>query len=150
MTNFQRTNADNADFHALVTLLDEDLQIRDGEEHAFYAPFNKLVNIKHVVVCYVDEKAIGCGAFRESDQHTIEIKRMFVSAAYRGKKIGMHILNELEIWAAELNYSAAILETGIKQPEAIRLYEKAGYHRIDNYGHYKNAANSVCMAKKML
>jgi GNAT superfamily N-acetyltransferase len=53
----------------------------------------------------------------------------------------------LELWAAELGYTAYVLETGRKQPEAIRIYQKAGYTVIPNYGQYKNVENSVCMTK---
>lgn len=147
MTTFQRTDSDNADFQDLVKLLDADLAIRDGEEHAFYDQYNKIVTIKHAIVCYLDEQPIGCGAFKEFDDTTVEIKRMYVKPSYRGKSIGLYILKELELWAAELNYPTTILETGKKQPEAIRLYEKAGYTRIKNFGQYENVDNSVCMSK---
>ena len=65
MIAFQRTVSENADFQNLVTLLDEDLKIRDGSEHAFYAQFNKTTNIQSVIVCFVDNKPVGCGAFKE-------------------------------------------------------------------------------------
>jgi ribosomal protein S18 acetylase RimI-like enzyme len=55
----------------------------------------------------------------------------------------------VESWAAELNYPECILETGKNQPEAIRLYKKAGYAIINNYGQYENVENSVCMKKTM-
>ncbi|AEV98027.1 GNAT family N-acetyltransferase [Niastella koreensis] len=147
MTTFQRTDSNNPDFQDLVKLLDEYLAILDGDEHAFYAQLNKIVNINHVVVCYLDGQPIGCGAFKEYNDHTVEIKRMYVNPAYRGKSIGFYILRELELWAAELNYSTTILETGKRQPDAIRLYEKAGYTRIKNFGKYENVENSVCMSK---
>jgi GNAT superfamily N-acetyltransferase len=147
MTTFQRTDSNNTDFQHLVKLLDADLAIRDGAEHAFYDQYNKIVNIKHAIVCYLDELPIGCGAFKEYDDKSVEIKRMYVIPTYRGKSIGLYILKELELWAAELNYPTTILETGKKQPEAIRLYEKAGYTRIKNFGQYENVDNSVCMSK---
>jgi putative acetyltransferase len=150
MTTFNRTLSDNADFQNLVALLDEDLKRRDGDEHSFYAQFNKIENIRNVIVCYIDNKSIGCGAFKEYDQKKVEIKRMFVQPAYRGHGIGLNILKELELWAAELNYHECILETGKKQPEAIRLYQKAGYTITKNYGQYKNVENSVCMKKTIL
>jgi putative acetyltransferase len=147
MTTFQRTDSNNTDFQDLVKLLDADLAVRDGAEHTFYDQYNKIVNIKHAVVCYLDEQPIGCGAFKEYDDKTVEIKRMYVKPGYRSKGIGLYILRELELWAAELNYPTTILETGKKQPEAIRLYEKAGYTRIKNFGQYENVENSVCMSK---
>ena len=75
---------------------------------------------------------------------------MFVLPEYRGQDIGLQILKELELWALESNYAVCILETGKKQPEAIRLYQKAGYVLIKNYGQYENMENSVCMEKSIL
>ena len=75
---------------------------------------------------------------------------MFVLPEYRGKAIGHSILKELELWAAELNYHACVLETGKKQPEAIGLYQKAGYIITKNYGQYEGVENSVCMMKSIL
>jgi putative acetyltransferase len=150
MIVFNRTLSDNTDFQRLVALLDEDLRIKDGKEHSFYAQFNKIENIRNVIVCYLEDKPIGCGAFKELETKKVEIKRMFVQPEYRGRGIGLGILKELELWASELNYSDCILETGKRQPEAIRLYQKAGYKIIRNYGQYENVENSVCMTKAIL
>ena len=49
MYTFLRTGSSNKDFKNLVDLLDEDLAIRDGNEHSFYAQFNKIENIKNRV-----------------------------------------------------------------------------------------------------
>ena len=75
---------------------------------------------------------------------------MFVLPGYRGHGIGLNILKQLELWALELNYSECILETGKKQPEAISLYQKAGYAIIKNFGQYEHVENSVCMTKTIL
>ena len=150
MTNLVRTNSDNSDFRELVVLLDQDLQIRDGDEHSFYAQFNKVDEIRHVVVAYEEGVAVGCGAIKEYAKNVAEIKRMFVRAEWRGRGIAKSILSELERWASELNFSQCILETGIKQPEAIALYQKSGYEMIPNYGQYSQVENSVCMKKLIL
>ena len=147
MTNLIRTNSDNPDFRELVALLDQDLQIRDGDEHSFYAQFNKIDKIREVVVAYENEKAVGCGAFKEYSASAAEIKRMFVRPENRGRGIAGKILTELETWAKELKFSECVLETGVKQPEAIRLYKKSGYETIPSYGQYLNIENSVCMKK---
>ena len=149
MVNLIRTDSDNADFRELVALLDVDLQIRDGAEHSFYAQFNKIDKIRYAVVAYENEKAVGCGAFKEYADGTAEIKRMFVRPENRGRGIAGKILTELETWAKELNYSECILETGVKQPEAIRLYQKSGYEITPSYGQYLNVENSVCMKKSI-
>ena len=150
MTTFKRTLSENTDFQNLVALLDEHLKTRDGDEHSFYSQFNKIQNIRNVIVCYIDSIPAGCGAFKEYDSKKVEIKRMFVTPGYRGKGIGFNILKELERWASELNYEECILETGKRQPEAIRFYQKAGYTIIKNYGQYENVENSVCMTKAIV
>jgi putative acetyltransferase len=147
MINLVRTNSDDADFRELVALLDADLAIRDGAEHSFYAQFNKVDAIRHVVVAYEDETAVGCGAFKEFERGAVEIKRMFVRENVRGRGVAKLILAELEAWAKETDYTECVLETGWKQPEAIALYRKSGYEIIPNYGQYVGVENSVCMRK---
>lgn len=144
-----RTNSQDEQFVALVRLLDADLRIRDGAEHDFYADYNKIDSIAHVVVAYVEDVAVGCGAIKKFDDGTIEIKRMYVRPEQRGKGIAGEVLRELELWAVELGFTEAVLETGKKQPEAIRLYEKSGYKHIPNYGQYQGVENSVCMKKSL-
>jgi putative acetyltransferase len=147
MNRFKRVDSNNSDFIYLVRLLDRDLKIRDGEEHEFYASYNKLDNIRNVILYFENDIAVGCGAFKPFDEKSVEIKRMFVNSDSRNKGIGGAILKELENWAHESGYSRCVLETGKKQPEAIRLYEKSGYVIIPNYGQYENKDNSVCMEK---
>jgi GNAT superfamily N-acetyltransferase len=149
MTVIKRTTSDDPDFQALVVLLDRDLAIRDGDEHDFYHQFNKITMIKHAIVAYMDDIAVGCGAFKEYESGTVEIKRMYTLPEYRGRKIAAEVLTELEHWAAELHYTSCILETGKKQPEAIRLYERSGYTLRPNYGQYAGVENSVCMKKEL-
>jgi GNAT superfamily N-acetyltransferase len=142
-----RTDSDNPDFIQLVKLLDAELNERDGDEHSYYSQYNRLDTIKNAVIAYINENALGCGAFRKYREDTAEIKRMFVKSELRGKAIGVKILGELEKWAEELGMNTFILETGKRQPEAIRLYEKSGYTVIPNYGQYGGIENSVCMKK---
>jgi len=149
MITLKRTNSDDPDFISLVALLDKDLAIRDGEDHSFYNQFNKIDKIKHVVVFYEDDIAVGCGAFREKESDSVEIKRMYVHPDHRKKGIASQVLAELERWAAEIKYPYTVLETGKKQPEAIALYQKSGYSIIPNYPPYENMDNSVCMKKTL-
>lgn len=131
-------------------MLDQDLSIRDGEEHSFFAQFNKIDSINEVIVAYFNGVAVGCGAFKPFEESTVEIKRMYVMPEYRGKKIASQILIELENWAGTLGNKFTVLETGKKQPEAIGLYLKSGYSIIPNYGQYENVENSVCMKKAII
>lgn len=147
MIKIIRTDSDNKDFIELIKYLDADLAKRDGDDHLFYAQFNKVDRLKHIVVAYENGKPIGCGAIKEYTPDTMEIKRMYTSPQRRGKGIATKVLTELEIWATELSYEKCVLETGKKQPEAIELYKKNGYKLILNYGQYAEIENSLCFEK---
>lgn len=147
MADIVRTTSDNPDFQELVHHLDAELRVRDGDEATFYLQFNKIDTIKHAVVAYDGENAVGCGALRAYEADTVEVKRMFVPLDRRGEGIASEILKALETWAAELGFRKCILETGQKQPEAIALYKKNGYAIIPNYGQYQTVENSVCFEK---
>jgi GNAT superfamily N-acetyltransferase len=149
MRKLIRTNSDNPDFIAIVKMLDADLAIRDGADHAFYAQFNKTNKIRFVLVAYQDEEPVGCGAIRELAMDTMEVKRMFVIPEQRGKGIASAILAELEKWAKEMSFTVCVLETGKRQPEAISLYEHNGYRITENYGQYIGMENSVCFRKEL-
>ncbi len=147
MIILQKTNAENSDFISLVKMLDKDLAIRDGDDHPFYDQFNKVDTIKYVIVAYDENMAVGCGAIKEYIPGTMEIKRMFTSPECRGKGIASQILQALEQWAKDLGCDTCILETGIKQHEAIGLYKKNNYTLIPNYGQYAGVENSLCFEK---
>ena len=146
----RRVTSADADFVMLVRLLDAELAERDGADHPFYAQFNKIDSIKHVVLALEDGVPVGCGAIKGFGPGTMEVKRMFVVPERRGTGVATMVLAELERWAIELGASRCILETGKKQPEAIALYGKNGYSIIANYGQYAGVENSVCFAKVLI
>ncbi len=150
MITLIRTDSDNPDFRRLVRFLDKELAIRDGDDHAFYAQFNKIDKIKHVVLAYESNEAIGCGAIKLYEEGVMEVKRMYTNSSVRGSGIATSVLGELEKWATELGAKKCILETGLRQPEAIRLYQKNNYNLIPNYGQYSVIENSRCFEKMLL
>lgn len=93
---------------------------------------------------------VGCGAFRWLDDHTAEIKRMYVAPAGRRQGIARCLLLELERHASDFGYRVVRLETGIRQPEAQRLYESLGYQRIPAFGCYRGNPTSVCYEKVLV
>jgi len=149
MVRIHRTNSENIDFVQLVARLDNLLAEMDCRDHDFYDQYNKIDKIKHAVVAYYDEFPVACGAIKEFDQETMEVKRMFTSESHRGKGLATEVLAELEKWALELGYSKCILETGKRLPEAVRFYEKSGYKLIPNYGQYVEMENSICFEKRL-
>lgn len=144
-----RTDGKNTDFIKLIKLLDNDLNGRYGELQKQYDKHNKVDNIKDVVIIYKDNVAAACGAYKEYDVNTVELKRIFVIKENRRQGISKLIVKELEKLAAENGYKYVLLETGIKQHEAINLYKNAGYAIIQNYEPYIGNINSVCMKKTL-
>jgi putative acetyltransferase len=94
-------------------------------------------------------QAVGCGAYRPLHDDIAEIKRMYVEPAFRGLGIGRRLLIALEECARRSGFARVWLETGTAQPEALRLYETAGYGVIPNYGHYRDDPRSVCFEKRL-
>ncbi len=150
MLRFVRTNSENADFINLVKQLDAYLAIVDGDDHDFYNQYNNIDVLKHVVVAYLNHIPVGCGAFKEFNKTSVEIKRMYTNPEYRSKGIASKILKALEVWSNELGYKSCILETGIRQLEAVQFYKKNDYLLIPNFGPYENVENSLCFKKKLI
>lgn len=150
MLTLKRTNSSDKDFHLLIENLDKYLLDQYGQLQHFYSQYNKIENIPTVVIAYIENEPAGCGCFKQFDDSSVEVKRMFVANAHRGKGIGAAILTELEKWAAELGQKATVLELGNNQPEAMLLYTKQGYSVIPNYGQYAGMeASSICMKKEI-
>ena len=145
----KRTNSENQNFIKLVKKLDAYLKITDGDEHDFYNQFNNIDVLKNVVVICIDDVAVGCGAIKPFDKNAVEVKRMFVLPKKRGEGIAQKVLQELEIWAKEMGYKKCVLETGKRQVEAVKFYQKCGYKITPNYGQYATMENSLCFEKKV-
>jgi GNAT superfamily N-acetyltransferase/effector-binding domain-containing protein len=144
-----RATSKHQDFQQLVKLLDAYLATQYGALQTEYDRHNVVEEIDTVIMAYAEGRPVGCGALRPYDKERVEVKRMYVRPAYRGQGIGGRMLDELEAWAAELGYARAVLETGLKQFEAIALYRKHGYRQSQNYGPYVDQPNSVCFEKAL-
>lgn len=150
MTILFRTTSQHQHFEQLVAQLDAELWIRYPAIQQNFAPHNKIDGRARVVIAYSDNQPVGCGCFKPMDETgSIEIKRMYVSPAARGRGIAGLILNELEIWAKTEGFRTSKLETGFNQPEAIALYRRCNYDVIPNYPPYTNMTESMCMAKEL-
>jgi putative acetyltransferase len=96
-----------------------------------------------------DDDAIGCGGFRRIDDQVAEIKRMYVVPDARRAGVARAVLLEIEARARALGYSRLILETGTKQPEAMRLYETNDYEPMEPFGAYRDSPLSRCYTKTL-
>ncbi|MBV9368993.1 MAG: GNAT family N-acetyltransferase [Frankiales bacterium] len=102
------------------------------------------------VVAYDGAEPVATGALRRAeDGAAMEIKRMYVRPEWRGRGLARFVLADLERRARDLGATRIVLETGDRQPEAIRLYETSGYARIDGYGHYACSPLSVSFGKDL-
>jgi GNAT superfamily N-acetyltransferase len=110
----------------------------------------------YFAVGYVDGTPVTCGGWRAHDKAQdslrpgdAEIKRMYVVDAMRGRGLARAVLAALEEAARDRGRVRMVLETGLRQPEAIALYESSGYVRIDNFGVYRHHPESLCFAKDL-
>jgi putative acetyltransferase len=101
------------------------------------------------LVASVDGLAVGCGAVQPVDAGTAELKRMYVVPGHRGQGIAKALLPALEELARELGYRRLRLATGVRQPEAIALYERFAYTLTEPYGKYVNAPLTRCYQKAL-
>jgi putative acetyltransferase len=99
------------------------------------------------VVAFAGDSAVACGGVRVIDGGAAEVKRMFVVPAQRGRGVAGRVLAVLEERARGLGATRLVLETGTRQPEAIALYARSGFARIEPFGEYVGAPLSVCMGK---
>ena len=126
-----------------------DIEARYGTPDSEPGPAPTADDITAFFLLRDGDEAVACGGLRALDPSSGEIKRMFVPAEHRGRGFSRIVLNGLEKHARSLGWSRLLLETGDRQPEAVGLYESAGYRRIPNFGHYAGSDLSLCFAKNL-
>jgi putative acetyltransferase len=131
----------------LIALSADEAANRYGTVQGRLFPIDPLAKF---VLATVDGIGAGCGAIQPLDDQTVEVKRMYVRPAHRGSGIARRVLAALEDLAAGSHYPVIRLETGARQPEAIRLYESAGYRPIPPYGPYVHSPLSLCYEKLVI
>ncbi len=140
----------SADALALIRDLSAELGARYGDDGAgAFRPADVDVAGAAFVVARLAGRPVGCGALRPLEPGVGEVKRMYVEPSMRGRGISRLILGKIEAAAVEFGYRALRLETGLRQPEAIGLYETAGYRRVPRYGMYVDNPLSVCFEKQL-
>lgn len=143
---------ESADARRLVAALDAELGALYPPENRFgprFTAHHAAEGRGAFLVARLDGEAAGCGAITLLDADTAEVKRMYAAPEARGRGVGRAILERLEGLARGFGVSRLVLETGIHQAEAIALYERAGYRRVDCWGDYAASATSVCYEKQV-
>jgi GNAT superfamily N-acetyltransferase len=103
-----KTTSENPDFVTLIAALDASLWERYPELKTNYWGNNVIELNPNVIIVYLENKAVACGCFKKYDKNTIELKRMFVSPEARGLGLAKKIIQELELWAYDLSYTASV------------------------------------------
>jgi GNAT superfamily N-acetyltransferase len=104
------------------------------------------------VVARLDGTPVGCGAVRPlpfGPPHVAEIKRMYTRPAARRRGVSRAVLAALEDRAAGLGYRRIQLVTGIRQPEAMALYEDVGYRPVAVFGPFAASDFVRCYSKDL-
>jgi GNAT superfamily N-acetyltransferase len=141
----QNREVTHPDVTLLVRAAEQELLTRYPDEHV--SPVDPLARF---VVAYVMGEPVGCGAIVTVAPGVAEVKRMWVRPANRRTGVGRRVLAALERRAQAEEHDTLILETGVRQPEAITLYEEAGFVSIPPFGEYVGNPMSVCFEKKLI
>lgn len=142
-------NREDEDFKRLEKQLHEELLSRYGAIQESYSQHDKLHANARVVVAYRNNVAVACGCLQIRDAYRAEIKRMYVDPKHRNKNIAGQIIKRLEEIARDLCLRYLLLETGIRQPESIALYDKFNYSHIDSFRHEEDIQESIFFGKHL-
>jgi DNA-binding MarR family transcriptional regulator/GNAT superfamily N-acetyltransferase len=135
MVEIVTVDPEHADARQCLRSYFTELERRSG------APFDPLVGSTaepdelrppngEMVVAYLREQPIGCGALKHTAPQTTDIKRMWLAESARGLGLGRRLLHELETRAAGAGARTVRLETSNLLHEAIALYRSAGYEEV--------------------
>ncbi len=145
---------DHPDARRLITELQQEYVRRYGGQDATPIDVSEFVAPRGTfVVGYLNGVAVACGGWRvrepgpEFTEGDAELKRMYVVPAARGRGLSRVLLAELERRAVEAGRRRLVLETGIRQPEAIGLYASSGYTEISPFGMHRCSPRVRCFGK---
>lgn len=150
-TEYRWTDGNDGDFHrfyleteAYYSRIVGGLQNRQA-----FVPYNLSESISDVVIAGVNGTAVGCAGLKAYSDSDAEIKRVWVEPAYRRNHIADEMMDRIERKAKELGFRRVILQTRAIMQEAVGLYRKRGYRRIDNYPPYDRLDGAICFAKDL-
>jgi putative acetyltransferase len=140
---------------ALLDALDAELTARYPEEraNAYRIDPEEVSGTRGVFLLAVPaagDEALGCCALRRLADGTGEVKRMYVRPEARGRGVARALLTAIEAEARALGIARLVLETGVRQPEAVALYGSFGFVRIPVFGTYEESPLSLCMGKDLM
>ena len=148
---YKWTDGNNKDFQRFYLSTEEyyssivgGIQNRKG-----FIPYNISESISTVLIACIDDTAVGCAGLKKYSDSDAEIKRVWVEPEYRRHRIAENMMNMLEKLAGEMRFQRTVLQTREAMREAVLLYEKLGYYRINNYPPYDMLEGAACFAKDL-
>ena len=148
---FRWTDGTNKDFHKFY-LITEDYYnkiVGGAENRKSFIPYNISTSIQDVLIAYIDDVPIACSGSKKYSESDIEIKRVWVEPEYRGHHIATDMIKLIEDKAKQQGFQRIILQTREIMKDAVKLYEKLGYNRINNYPPYNKLDGAICFAKEL-
>lgn len=157
MLDLRQVPIGHPDAHVLVEAVQGEYVVRYGSRDETPIDHSEFVAPRGAFFLgYLAEEPVVSGAWRRRDDvevwgtsATAEVKRMYVVPSARGLGLARRMLAHLETTALAAGAQAIILETGSKQPEAIALYESAGYEVVPGFGHYRDSPFNRCFGKPL-
>jgi putative acetyltransferase len=139
----ERVDAITDDVRALIFELDNELAVAYPPEQLHGLTLRSLFE-SHVqfFIARMDDVPVGCGGIAFFDEFA-EVKRMFVRKASRGEGVAQALLAHIESVAQLSGIRVLRLETGVRQPAAIRLYESFGFRSCAAFAPYTAMAPSA-------
>ena len=148
---FRWTDGTNKAFHKFY-LITEDYYNRivgGAENRKSFIPYNISTSIQDVLIAYIDDVPVACSGLKKQSESDIEIKRVWVEPEYRCHHIATDMMKIIEAKAKQQGFQKIILQTREIMKDAVKLYEKLGYNRINNYPPYNKLDGAICFAKEL-
>lgn len=149
---YKWTDGTNEAFHKFYSITEEYYSKIVGgvENRKSFIPYNISMSIQDVLIAYIDDFPVACSGLKKYSEKDIEIKRVWVEPEYRGYHIATDMMKKIETKAKQLGFQRTILQTREIMADAVVLYVKLGYHRIDNYPPYNELNGAICFAKELI
>jgi len=142
------TDSSNVDFQKLAFELEKEQCEHNWSMADIDQDLNKTESLASVLVMYESGLPVACGAIRQYDTSSVEIKHMYVLPFLRRKNLASQILTALEFLAKEMKFKYCFLAAGKNQLGAISFYSKNGYKQMKNFGKY-TSNNNICFRKRI-
>ncbi len=149
--NFIWTNGENENFQNFYLVTEKYYsEIVGGRENRkAFIPYNISETIQDVLLAFIGEKCVGCAGMKKYSERDVEIKRVWVEPKFRGRGIASKMMTEIEKKAVQNGFEKTILQTREIMYDAVGLYRKLGYVKIENYPPYDKLDGAVCYAKNL-